>query len=291
MEKFYKYTRKHILVLTVLSGLVFCFIHLILDLFHLKFIYPVYIVATVLCIIGIVVGVYQLLLKLKKRLKIIMIILFTIVLIIVLPITFFIMYLFLCCNPTHIVKKNGQEMFAEVNCFFTVNVYYYDYKIPLIINKTPRMKEYYGKGGVDPIKNKNNYKYEVQSITYYDKKGNEVKDFDGTPYIDLSELKIYESDDSNCEETIKFLEKIKEKYKNNFSKIEFLKKDGIKIYFSDSADEIATDDEILRIENIINEYIKDAENIKNQNGYFSYRIDVSNTGYISIWDNTKSVIQ
>lgn len=278
MKKFFDYIKSNILISTIIYGIVFCIINIVLNLLHLKFVHLIYMIAIVLFIIGVIVGIYQLLLKLKKF-KVILIIIFTIILIIILPFIYII--LAVRYKPMHIVEINGEKMLAQVDIAFFVEVDYYDYKIPFIINKTPRMMKSYGKGSYDPIRdNREDY---LSSIYYYDKNGNRVSDFYGTPYIDLSYIKGYDSDNASSEMTIEFLETLLEKYKNNISKMDLYGDDGYIIYFSENVEEIADNDELKRVEYVIGEYIEKIrlfEEIRNES---EYNIWITDYGMVSIF--------
>ena len=75
-------------------------------------------------------------------------------------------------QPEHVVYKDGEKYIAYVNGFLDTYVYYYDYKNLLVVGNKMKIKEYYGNGGFDPIKNRYGYEYKVLNTTYYDANGN-----------------------------------------------------------------------------------------------------------------------
>ena len=275
MKKVFEYLKSNILISTIICGILCAMINTALEAMHLKFLYVIYMISSIMFIIAVVAGIYQLLLKLK-RFKIILIVIVTIILSAILPIV----YIILAINyqPTHIVEINGEKMIAQVYNTFMVKVEYYDYINALIINKTPRMIKDYGEGSYDPVED--NHEEYLNGIYYYDKKGNRVSDFCGTPYMDLSYIKNYDSNEASTEEAIKFLETMLEKYKNNISKIDLYREDGFLIYFSENSEEIADKNELKRVEYVINKYMESVRNIS------KYNISVNDYGMISIYPAT-----
>jgi len=285
MNKFLKYIKKNILISTIIGIIIFVLINLTLNLLHLKFVYMVYLIMFVISFIGVVIGIFQILLKLKKIAKIIMILLFSIILLIIVPFT--LILLIVWYKPTHIVEINGEKLLAEVECAFFVRVNYYNYKIPFIINKTPRMKESYGKGSYDPIAE--NRQYLCCGTCYYDRKGNIVSDFYGTPYIDLSNIAEYKSNNSTSEKTIEFLEKLMKNYKKNISELELYGDNGFIIHFSEKSEEIVDDNELKRIEFVISQYIEEIRLIESICNDSKYKIIVADFGEVIVnpVDNTQ----
>lgn len=281
MKKIFEFIKSNILISTIILGSIFCIINIILNLVHLKFIHLIYMISIVLFIIGVIVGIYQLLFKIKnfKLIKVILIIIYTIILIIILPFIYII--LAIRYEPIHIVEINGEKMIAQVYMTFSVEVNYYDYEIPFIINKTPRMMKSYGEGSFDPIEN--NREDYLSSTYYYDKKGNRVSDFYGTPYIDLSYIKTYDSDNSSSETTIEFLETLLEKYKNNICKMDLYGDDGYIIYLSENVEEVADSDELKRIEYVISQYIEKIKLFEQIRNGSEYNIWINDYGMVGIY--------
>ena len=166
-----KYIPKIILIDTVIYIIIFITLFFILKVFNLMFREWIYILSAVIIALGLIVGIVQLILKLKKRnLKIGLIITSVIILILLTPM----MYLTFAFGyaPEHVVNKDGKKYVAYVNSFLGTYVHYYDYKNIFVVGNKLKIKEYYGNGGYDPIKNKYGYKYEVLTTTYYDENGN-----------------------------------------------------------------------------------------------------------------------
>ena len=69
----------------------------------------------------------------------------------------------------------AKKYVAYVNGFLRTYVNYYDYINIFVTGSQKRIEEYYGRGGFDPIKNKEEYKYNIEKTTYYDKNGNVIK--------------------------------------------------------------------------------------------------------------------
>ena len=178
-------------------------------------------------------------------------------------------------------------MIVQVDQAFIVKDEYYDYINALVINKTPRMVKDYGEGAFDPIKdNREDY---LIGTYYYDKEGNRVSDFYGTPYMDLSYIKNYDSNEASVEEATKFLETMLEKYKNNISKMDLYRDDGFLIYFSENSKEIADKNELKRVEYVINKYIEEIKLMENVRNISKYNISITDYGMISIYPaNTQS---
>lgn len=167
---FYKF-KKSILMYTIIYFCIIIIINLILNAFNMNYREWIYLLSLILGSIGFVIGMIQLLWRIKKKIvKIIAIILFIIGLI---PCT---LYTYIFCifayQPEHIVMRDGKKMVAYVNGFMDTYVEYYDYKSFFTVGNRLKIKEYYGNGGFDPIKNKYGYNYPVISTDYYDENGN-----------------------------------------------------------------------------------------------------------------------
>ncbi len=166
-----KYIPRIILIDTIIFILIFIIIFFILKAFNLMFREWVYILSAILIILGLIVGIIQLILKLKKNvLKISLILVFIIFLILLSPIAY--LAFAFGYQPEHVVYKDGEKYIAYVNGFLDTYVYYYDYKNLLVVGNKMKIKEYYGNGGFDPIKNRYGYEYKVLNTTYYDANGN-----------------------------------------------------------------------------------------------------------------------
>lgn len=171
MKNIFNKSRRSVLMYTIIYICIFVIINLILNAFNMNYREWIYFLSLILISIGFVIGIIQLLRKIKKKIiKIIAIILFIIVLI---PCA---LYTYIFCifayQPEHIVMRDGKKMVAYVNGFMDTYVEYYDYKSFFTVGNKLKIKEYYGDGGFDPIKNKYGYNYPVISIDYYDENGN-----------------------------------------------------------------------------------------------------------------------
>lgn len=170
MEKIKKYIPRVILLDTILYTLIIVVLYFILFFKNLMFREWIYIISALIIMFGCIIGIIQLLLKIKKKiLKSVLITIFIILLLLSTPIIYFLGAF--CYTPEHVIEKDGKKYVAYVNGFLRTYVYYYDYKNIFIVGNQKRIEEYYGKGGFDPIENKYGYEYNVESTTYYDKNG------------------------------------------------------------------------------------------------------------------------
>ena len=150
MKDILKHYSKYILLDTLVVATLFAGAHAILSLFHLKFIEWVYYAVIGIIIIGILLGIFQLLLKIRKNyVKYVAICVGAICLI---PLTYICILIFaFTYKPMHIVEKDGIKCVAYVRSFLQVYVDYYEYKNPLIIGNEVLFTDYFGKGGFDPF--------------------------------------------------------------------------------------------------------------------------------------------
>lgn len=150
MKDILKHYSKYILLDTLVIAMLFVGAHGILSLFHLKFIEWVYYVVIGIITIGILMGIFQLLLKIRKNcVKYVAICVEAICLI---PLTYICIFLFaFTYKPMHIVEKDGIKCVAYVRAFLQVYVDYYEYKNPLITGDEVLFTDCFGKGGFDPF--------------------------------------------------------------------------------------------------------------------------------------------
>lgn len=171
MKKIKKYIPKIILLDTFIYILLLVILYFILSFFNLMFREWVYIISAIIIIFGFIIGIIQLLLKIKKKsVKYILISIFIILLLLSAPII--LLFGAFSYNPEHIVEREGGKYIAYVNGFLKTYVYYYDYKNLIVVGNQKKIEEYYGSGGFDPINNKNGHNYKAGRITYYDENGN-----------------------------------------------------------------------------------------------------------------------
>ena len=64
-------------------------------------------------------------------------------------------------KPEHVVDKNKEKYVAYVIAFHMTEVEYYEYKNLFVSGNKVKIREYYGKGGFDPLDNKNGYMHFV----------------------------------------------------------------------------------------------------------------------------------
>lgn len=174
MGKIKKYIPRIILLDTILYTLIIAALNSILPLFDLMFREWIYFVSAIVIIIGFVIGVIQLLLKIKRKfVKVILISIFIILFLLSTPIIYF--FGVFGYTPEHVVERDGKKFVAYVRGFKMTYVDYYDYKNIFVVGNQKRIEEFYGKGGFDPIGNTNGYNYNVEKTTYYDENGEIIK--------------------------------------------------------------------------------------------------------------------
>lgn len=171
MNKIKSYNQRTILLDAIFYTLIIVGLHFILSIYKLRFMRWIYIVSSIIIMIGFICGVIQLLLKIKiKFVKNTLLSTFIVLLLLSAPIIYFCVRL--TYTPEYIVEKDGKEYVAYVyGIFLRVNVRYYDYKNIFISGNQLRIYENYGEGAFDPIKNKRKYKNKIKSVTYYDENG------------------------------------------------------------------------------------------------------------------------
>jgi hypothetical protein len=171
MGKIKRYIPKIILLDTIIYILIIGILYIILSFFKLMFREWVYIISAILIMVGLIIGIIQLFMKIRKKvLRISLIAVFIILLLLSSPILY--LGAVFGYKPEHIVEKDEKKYVAYVNGFLRTYVYYYDYKNFIVVGNQKRIEEYYGKGGFDPIENQYGYDYNVESTTYYDENGN-----------------------------------------------------------------------------------------------------------------------
>lgn len=173
VKKIKKYIPRIILLDTIIYILIIGVLHSILSCFGLMFRQWVYIISILAIAIGLIVGIIQLILKIKKKgIKISLISIFIILLL--LSSRIFLLGVAFGYKPEHVVEKDGKKYVAYVDGFLRTYVYYYDYKNLIVVGKEIRIQEDYGRGGFDPIENEFGYEYEPKRIIYYDEKGEAI---------------------------------------------------------------------------------------------------------------------
>ncbi len=177
MKRIRNYIPKIILLDTTILVLMYVVLFFILDIFDLTFRKWVLFLFLLVAAAGLIVGVIQLLLKIEKKalkytLTCIFVALAVTIGIATIPIT-----IFAFADEEHIVELDNVKYVAHVDGWMQTYVHYYEYKGPFVEGNTERIKEYYGKGGFDPIGSE--YTYPVIQTTYYDEDGNIISVIDG----------------------------------------------------------------------------------------------------------------
>lgn len=162
---------KCILADTVLFLLLVTIIDLILPLFGAMFRGRSVLVFGILIGIGIVAGLFQLIIKMKKG-RIVFGVFFTVLVFLLFPKARLIVGL--AYMPEHDVVIDGKKYVACVDAFLQTRVDYYESKGLIFCGDHKVFSEDYGKGGFDPIEHSEN-NYEVLSTTYYDEDGNVIE--------------------------------------------------------------------------------------------------------------------
>lgn len=163
-----------ILLDIIIYALIIVALYFILPFFNLMFREWIYIVSAIVIIGGFVIGVIQLLLKIKKKfVKVVLISIFIILFLLSTPIMYF--FVAFSYTPEYVVERDGKKFVAYVKGFKRTYVNYYDYKNIFVVGNQKRIQEYYGKGGFDPIGDTNGYNHNVEKTTYYDENGEIIK--------------------------------------------------------------------------------------------------------------------
>ncbi len=169
MKNIFKKLRKSALLYTVIYICILITTDYILNIFNMNYREWVLILSFILIVIGFIVSIIQFICKINN--KIIKIVTSIVFIIILMPCAF---YTFMFCSigyeEEHVVIKDDKKMVAYVHNFMETYVRYYDYKSFLTKGAEPRIEEYYGNGGFDPIENN----HPVISVKYYDENGNVI---------------------------------------------------------------------------------------------------------------------
>ena len=245
-------------------------LHFVLKSFNLIFMPCIRSFARIVIIIGIIVGVIQANLKIDKNRigKKIIAWLGFFVLIIFMTIAM-LFYIIFFHKQEEIDYYENTKMIKETTSVFKANwIKYYDYTNPFVRSRQERVKVQYD----DTISED-----EYAGTTYYDKNGIEVQDFEGTPYIDLTELKKYNSNNLKYDEVVKLIDEIKQKFSDNFYNITDTQY-SIRIDFSNNLEEVAKGERKERAIEIIDNFIENESQYQDVN----YSVYILNTGRISI---------
>lgn len=173
MKKLFKY----ILTYVILYILIFIIVKLIFNVLGIEFLNWVYNVWILTIIVGILVGIVQIIIKVQNKYDKIKIIICCICIIGLIAMFWQIFALFYTTflPPEYIVKKDDKKMVGYVNAFLRTKVDYYEYYNVFFRSYAILIEEDYGKGGFDPLDEKQKYTHEVKETRYYDKNGNIIK--------------------------------------------------------------------------------------------------------------------
>lgn len=192
MKNILKHYAKYLLLDTFAVAVLFTAAHAILSLFHLMFIKWIYFAVIGIVIIGILLGIFQLLLKIRKTyIKYIAMGIMTICLI---PLTYIGILVFaFTYQPMHIVKKDEIKYVAYVRAFLHTYVDYYEYRNSIITGNEVLFTEDFGKGGFDPFEEGYTDNSMIEEETITDDRAEQNAASDGvtvkaTHYIIINEL-------------------------------------------------------------------------------------------------------
>lgn len=162
-----KKLKKSVLFYTILYAILLYTLYLILEKFNLMFRQWINVISFIIIGTGSIIGVGQVIFSINKKwLKTILGIVFVILLVIISPFVY--MFSIFAYKPEHVVDKNKEKYVAYVIAFHMTEVEYYEYKNLFVSGNKVKIREYYGKGGFDPLDNKNGYMHNVKSVDYYE---------------------------------------------------------------------------------------------------------------------------
>lgn len=159
--------------------LIFILAQRILSLFRLTFRTWAVFTAIVLISLGVVAGIVQLLLQLKKKTCLTMLLgaFYVCAFAISVVMAWIVISGFVFWGlEEHVVERDGTRYVAHVYGLQHTTVCYYEYKNFFVEGNTMRIEAYYDNGGFDPIESK--WESFATRTTYYDEYGNVVKEED-----------------------------------------------------------------------------------------------------------------
>lgn len=168
-----KYIPRIILLDTLIYVLTFALAQGLLYLFGLSFRRWVDFIFLVSASLGGVVGIIQLLLKIRnKPLKITLLCIYSVLAVAVsvysAPIA-----IFAFASEEHVVERDEGRYLARVVGWLDTDVYYYDHVNFLVQGRYLKIREWYGNGGFDPFEG--DYARTPRRTIYYDNNGNIIK--------------------------------------------------------------------------------------------------------------------
>lgn len=161
-----------ILADTLLLTVFLMAVRIVLHLFRLTFRKWFVILCFFFITAGLIAGIIQLLLKIRKKPLRVLAVSTFIILNIAAGLFLYPLVLFAAAGEEHVVEREEGKYVAYVSGFLHTYVYYYEYKNFLLCGEVKRIEEDYGKGGFDPIGNPYGHEYPVVSTTYFDESGN-----------------------------------------------------------------------------------------------------------------------
>ncbi len=249
---------------TLLFLAIYLISYFILKHFNLIFMQWIRDLACLAISIGFILGLIQINIKLSKKnivLCIIVWIIFTFIIIAMAGVGLF--YLIFFYDSECISNFEGRKMVQETRNVLKINyINYYDYMNPFVRSRQKRVKVQYDDAIAED---------EYAGTTYYNEKGEEVEDINGTEYVDLTALKSFTiGEKNNTYENVKeVLEHIKENYCGNYCNIEY-NEFTLYICFSNNPQKIVNNESKDRINKIIDTFLK------NQKENSIYRIYIDN---------------
>lgn len=154
LYKISKYLITYIALLTI----IFYISKIVLNLFNLDFLNWIYYISSFIITFGIILGVVQIIFKIKKlKYRVVLSIMSIIIFIILSPIILLNICLLHDKNE-YTVKIGNEKMIVEVVSFNNTNINYYKYINPFLKNKIILKSEYSLKGNYNPFKDDYNYK-------------------------------------------------------------------------------------------------------------------------------------
>ena len=134
----------------------------ILLICHMEYRGWIYTVSEFALIIGFIVGIIQLILRIKKKsINIIGMVLFIVLIIFCSP--YVLLFFAVTCQEEDIVVYENQKMVAYTQSFWDKRINYYEYINFIVRRRYPKLEEYYGENG-------------EHILTYYNDKGEVIKE-------------------------------------------------------------------------------------------------------------------
>lgn len=142
---------KNGIIYSLLFGIIFYLINFTLNKNSIQFMNWIYYLLYSIIILSFMVGIFQLLLKIKNKIK--RNIFLVIATIFSGIIVFIVVYFFMIAyNPEYIIIKNNKKMVATVVSFHHTYINYYDYINPIMKSTKVIDSEHYSDGSHNPFK-------------------------------------------------------------------------------------------------------------------------------------------